>query len=157
MKKIHSNLQMGQAAVEFVFALLFVIALASVLFQALHFELDVFNKMGILRFKAMQRMHYDNRQYDNSFGDDNQTVTFKRLSELTSYRVIFQTADQNMRYPEKRLSYKRGTQVALPQAFTTGVLVGVVACITGLDRFEDTAGNCVVPFRAINSALNNVQ
>lgn len=156
MRKERASLQKGQAAVEFVFALVFVIALASVLYQALHFELDVFNKMGILRFQAFQRMHYNNQQYDHSFEDDSQMVSFKPLRDLTSYRVILQTVDQNMKYPDKRLSYKRGTQAAIPGGLTTGVLAAAGFCIGTADHIEDSAGNCVTPFKAINSALNAI-
>lgn len=41
--------EQGQAAVEFVLAMIFVIATAAVLFQALHFELDVFNRSMVAR------------------------------------------------------------------------------------------------------------
>lgn len=150
--------QLGQAAVEFIFALLFVIALASVLYQVLHFELDVFNKMGILRFKSVQRMHYNNQQYDHEFDDDSQTVSFKPLSQLTSYRVIFQTADQNMKYPDKRLSYKRGSKFFFPGGSAAYALLisGTAACIGLADHFEDTAGNCVTPYKVLASAFNAI-
>jgi hypothetical protein len=156
MRKEKTDLQKGQAAVEFVFALLFLIALSMVLFQALHFELDVFNKMGILRGKSMERMHYNNQQHDHGFDDDSQTVSFKPLSDLTGYRVIFQTADQNMKYPDKRLSYKRGTAPALPGGLSTGIIGVAIGCIATLDHVESTSGNCTVPFEVINSALGAI-
>ncbi len=156
MRKNKTDHQKGQAAVEFIFALLFLIAFSMVLFQALHFELDVFNKMGILRAKSMERMHYNNQQFNNRFDDDSQTVSFKPLRDLTGYRVIFQTADQNMKYPDKRLSYKRGTAPALPGGLSTALIATAIGCIGFFDHAEDSAGNCTVPFEAINSALDAV-
>ncbi|HUF18075.1 MAG TPA: hypothetical protein VMS12_08545 [Thermoanaerobaculia bacterium] len=156
MRRKHPESQHGQAAVEFIFALLFLIALASVMYQALHFELDVFNKMGILRFKSFQRMHMNNQQFNSGFADDNQMVSFKPLSQLTNYRVIFQTVNTNQKYPDKTLYYKRGTQPALPGGLTTGVLVAAGICIGTLDHVESTAGNCVKPFEAINAVLNAI-
>lgn len=154
MRRTLSDSQKGQAAVEFVFALLFLIAISSVLYQALHFELDVFNKMGILRFKSFQRMHYNNNQFNNSFNNDNQMVSFKPLSQLTNYRVIFQTVSQSQKYADKRLYYKRGTKEAIPGGLTTGVLVAAGVCIGTLDHIESSSGNCVKPFEIINSALS---
>ena len=155
MKKKKDS-QKGQAAVEFVFALIFLVAISSVLYQVLHFELDVFNKMGILRFKSFQRMHFNNQQFNNGFNDDNQMVSFKPLSQLTDYRVIFQTVNQNSRYADKRLFYKRGTAPALPGGLSTGVIALAITCIATLDHVESTAGNCVTPFEAINSALSAI-
>lgn len=156
MKVEKADSRKGQAAVEFVFALLFLIAISSVLYQVLHFELDVFNKMGILRFKSFQRMHYNNQQFNHGFNDDNQMVSFKPLSQLTDYRVIFQTVNQSSKYADKRLFYKRGTQPALPGGLTTGVLVAALVCIGTADHIESSAGNCVRPFEAISSVLNSI-
>ena len=156
MRKEKADSQKGQAAVEFVFALIFLVAISSVLYQVLHFELDVFNKMGILRFKSFQRMHFNNQQFNNGFNDDNQMVSFKPLSQLTDYRVIFQTVNQNSRYADKRLFYKRGTQAALPAGLTTGLVIAAIACFTGPDHFESSAGNCDAPLGVINSALNAI-
>lgn len=156
MRKERKDPEKGQAAVEFIFALLFLIALSMVLFQALHFELDVFNKMGILRGKSMERMRFNNQQFDNGFNDDSQTVSFKPLRDLTGYRVIFQTEDQDQKYPDKRLSYKRGTAPALPGGLSTGIIAIAITCIATFDHVESTSGNCTVPFEAINNALDAV-
>ncbi len=156
MRRRRSDSRKGQAAVEFVFALLFLIAISSVLYQVLHFELDVFNKMGILRFKSFQRMHFNNNQHNNAFNDDNQQVSFKPLSQLTNYRVIFQTVNQNQRYADKRLYYKRGTEAAVPGGLTTAFLVLVGGCITTADHIESSAGNCVTLLEPVNAALNAI-
>ena len=143
MRTQRRKAQSGQAAVEFLFAMMGVIALAAGLFQVLHFELDVFNKMGILRSKSFSRMHYNNQQYNNDLGDDSQTVSFKTFSQLVPYTVPFQSVSP-AKYPDKKLYYKRGTQFCFPggAAASTGFLVGAGACMALADHYEDSAGNC---------------
>ena len=144
--------QRGQAAFEFVFAMLWIIALASVLFQALHFELDVFNKMNTLRFKVFKDAREN--QPTTSYRTINQSIQGKPLSDLTGYRVPFQTVDQSLKYGPKRFYVNCGTKsVAGP--FTTAFKALAVAGLIA-DHFEDQSGLFNSGISGLNSAVGAI-
>jgi hypothetical protein len=108
--------QRGQAAIEFVFILLIILGLAAVLYQAMHFELDVFNKMGMLRYKVMKEAHEDQDETEMET-IDNITVQGKNLDDLTPYSPPLQDVDGTMHYGPKKLVIKHGTKYWDPISF----------------------------------------
>lgn len=115
-RNAHGRSQRGQAAVEFVFVLLIILGLAAVLFQAMHFELDVFNKMGMLRYRVMKEARRDQHE-TNMTTISNITVQGKNLDDLTEYAPPLQDVDGSMHYGPKKLVIKRGTKYWDPIPF----------------------------------------
>ena len=88
--------------------MIIVIAGTAALYQALHFELDVFNRLNSLRYRAMRVAHSDafsvRREYRSVVASD-----FRPLSETTPIPVPFQTADLSLRYGPKRFYVRQGS------------------------------------------------
>lgn len=146
--------QRGQAAFEFVFAMLWIIALASVLFQALHFELDVFNKMNTLRYEAFKEAREN--QNTTAYRTINKSAQGKPLSDLTGYQVPFQTVDQSQFYGPKKFYVGCGTKT---NAILGGLMTGFkVAAVGGLllDHYQPTSGNFGTVLSGFNSALGPI-
>lgn len=142
--------QSGQAAFEFVFAMLWIICLASVLFQAMHFELDVFNKMNTLRYNVFKVAREN--QNTTAYRTINQSIQGKPLSDLTGYRVPFQTTDQSLFYGPKKFYVGCGTKTnAFIGPATTAFKVAAVIGLTA-DHYEPTSGN----FGTVISGLSSV-
>ena len=99
----------GQAAVEFVFALVILLAFVAVLFQALHFELDVFNKSGLLRYRALKAARQSQEKVEPYYITD-VSIEGEEIGNLTFYTVPFQEDDLTQHYGPKRLVVRRGTQ-----------------------------------------------
>lgn len=108
LMRIRQQTERGQAAAEFVFALVILLAFVAVLFQALHFELDAFNKSALLRYKALRRARVS--QYTTEpYKVMDVLVEGKPLSDLTFYTVPFQERDLSETYGPKKLVIRHGT------------------------------------------------
>jgi len=145
--------QDGQTAVEFVFVLLFLLVITSALFQALHFELDVFNQSMLARWEFFREAHKDQdttpcRSFDVAFQG-------KRLGDLVSFDVPYQTVDQNIRYGPKKYKGERGSKY-----FDRLEIGGVGAHGSGSwflilvpDHYEGTANKIDDLFQGLITAL----
>lgn len=100
--------QRGQATVEFAFALIGLIALIAGLYQALHFELDVFNRLNLLRYRAVRLAHRDQLTVTRRYVPV--VATFQPVAEVTPIRVPFQTADLSIRYGPKTFYVRQGAK-----------------------------------------------
>jgi hypothetical protein len=128
--------QRGQAALEFVLVFMFIIAVTALLFQALQFELDVFNKSFLARYKLLHEAHKDQ---DKTEGHEiSQVIQGKNLSDITPYKVPFQDADLTMHYGPRTLYGRGGTKYwdPLPLHDTAAFWA-----ILNADHLEDTSGH----------------
>ncbi len=143
----------GQAAVEFLFAFLFILGLAAGLYQALHFELDVFNKMGQLRYKVFKEARRDQDTTQMRWVE--QQIEGKQLSDLTTYDVPFQDFDSTLHYGPKFYSMRAGTKYWFPggDSAETALDVAIVAGLIA-DHWEPTSGVFGQVFDALSSALS---
>lgn len=128
----------GQAALEFLFALLFLIALISLLFQALHFELDVFNKSNETRYRFFEKAHKN--QHTTELGDIQEELEGEKLKDLIPYTVLFQPSGEigNLQFGPRYLRGKRGTEY-----WSLATLPGLEYAFIGVlvaDHYEKTAG-----------------
>lgn len=102
----------GQAAMEFVIALVWIIALSALIFQALHFELDVFNKMGELRYRVFRTVR---QNQDSTKGRMiSESIEGKQLSEIVPFAVPGQYVDATLRYGPKNFYIHCGTRKWFP-------------------------------------------
>jgi hypothetical protein len=109
--------QSGQATFEFGLTLIFVIVMLSALYQALHFELDAFNRVSLLRYNVMQQAH------DNQPGEKKafvvETMDFQPLYKLTPVLLMTQMGeDPTRQYGPKRLHFRKGTKYTEPLPIT---------------------------------------
>ncbi len=144
-----SQVQQGQAAVEFLFGLLFLIALVSLLFQALHFELDVFNKSNQTRYDFFHKAHQS--QNTKSLEDIDESLEGKKLSELVPYTVLFQPTGEigNLKFGPRKLRGKRGTKEWT--VATLPGIEGIVVPVLAADHYEETAGEIASALGAVGS------
>ena len=113
----HSS-QRGQSAVEFVFVLVVVVAGMAGLYQVLHFERDVFNRLLYLRQIAMRQVHVDQDTTKKTFFTVG-PVEFRTFGELLRSPVPLQVIDPSLRYSAKTLKVRRGTRYYDP--YETGL------------------------------------
>lgn len=144
--------QRGQAATELVFCLLFLAAFVAVLFQALHFELDVFNKTELLRYKALHRARQDQDTTDPETITD-ETVQGKNLSDLTTYTVPLQEIDTSQHWGPKRLVIRHGTKYWDPTQFHEDW--EFLALLTP-DHYETTSGAIGKIFDVLKDFMDNI-
>ena len=105
--------QTGQATFEFVLAVLFIIITLSALYQALHFELDVFNKISLLRYRIMDEAHRKQAEDAKSFPSE--PMDFRPLVQLTPVLLMTQdVTDPTLQYGPKSFRYRIGTKFAEP-------------------------------------------
>jgi hypothetical protein len=105
----NQNRQKGQAAIEFVFALLFIIIITAALFQALSFELDVFNQSMVARFELFREAHQS--QDTTPCRSINKQFQGRKVSEFAPWRVPYQDSSiRNLKYGPKRYYGERGTK-----------------------------------------------
>lgn len=104
--------QSGQATFEFVLALIFIIVSLSALYQALHFELDAFNKISLLRFRVMDEAHENQHNQEKSFPSE--PMDFRPLYQLTPVLLMTQDVDPTLQYGPKSFRYRKGTKFAEP-------------------------------------------
>lgn len=137
---------------ELVFCLLLLIAFTTAVLQALHFELDVFNKTELLRYRVLHRARQSQDTTDPEMITDT-TVQGKDLSELTFYSVPLQEVDLSQHWGPKRLVIRHGTQYWDPTpihgegAFFAALLV---------DHYEPTSGLVGQAFQFLGDVLNNI-
>jgi hypothetical protein len=104
--------QSGQATFEFVLAVIFIIVSLSALYQALHFELDAFNKISLLRFRVMDEAHENQHNQDKSFPSE--SMDFRPVHQLTPVLLMTQDIDPMLQYGPKSFRYRKGTKYAEP-------------------------------------------
>jgi len=149
-----SSDEKGQAAVEFVFGMLVLLAIVSVLYQALHFELDVFNRLNEVRYNAFRTAHRNQDTTDDEYFG--QTVQFTQLSELrwsvpqtilgfsvgtkrVKIKVPFQTGvDSNLKYPNKTFRMRKGTKCFEPYLMRSPFYEIEMAAALLAHHYEDT-------------------
>lgn len=129
--------QRGQAAIEFVFALIFIIGITTVLFQVLNFELDVFNQSMLVRYEFMDKAHES--QDTTPCKSFNIPFAGKKIGDLAPYEAPYQAVDENLRYGTKRYYGERGTKYV--DNFSFAHDWGVWWLAMNLDHYEGTAGN----------------
>lgn len=144
--------QRGQAATEFVLCLLILIAFVAVVFQALHFELDVFNKTELLRYRVLHRAKQSQDTTDPEMITD-ETIQGKNLGDLTFYPVPLQEIDLSQHWGPKRLVIRHGTQYWDPTP-----IHGEGAFFLALlpDHYEPTSGFVGQAFEFLADVLNNI-
>lgn len=105
--------QSGQTAIEFLFALLILIAGMAGLYQVLHFERDVFNRLLYIRQMGLREAHRDQDVTKKTlFVTD--PMEFRRFGELLNSPVPLQVIDPSLRYPTKVLHLQKGTRFRDP-------------------------------------------
>lgn len=145
----------GQAAMEFVIALFWIVALAAVLFQALHFELDVFNKMNELRYKVFHEARQNQDTTSGRMIDD--SIEGKNLGDLTGYSLPAQDADSSLHYGPKKFYVFCGSKKFFPggdggeTALDVAITAGLIA-----DHYEDTSGFAGTAFDFLSTAFGAV-
>jgi hypothetical protein len=145
----------GQAAMEFVLALFWIVALAAVLFQALHFELDVFNKMGELRYKVFHTARQD--QDTTSGRMINDSIQGKNLGDLVGYTIPAQEIDDSLHYGPKEFSVFCGSKKWFPGGDGAETALDVVIGLgLAADHMEDYSGFAGTAFDALSTALGAV-
>lgn len=110
--------QRGQSAVEFVFVLVVIVAGMAGLYQVLHFERDVFNRLLYLRQIAMRQVHIDQDTTKKTFFTVG-PVEFRPFGELLRSAVPLQVIDPSLRYSARTLHVRRGTRYYDP--YETGL------------------------------------
>lgn len=145
----------GQAAMEFVVSLIWIVFLAAVLFQALHFELDVFNKMGELRYKVFQTARQNQDTTSGRMISD--TIQGKDLGDLVGFTIPAQNIDSSLHYGPKTFSVFCGSKKWFPggDAAETALDVAIGLGLAA-DHMEDYSGFANTAFDALSSALGAV-
>jgi hypothetical protein len=151
--RIRRKQEQGQAAIEFVFALLFIIIITAALFQALAFELDVFNQSMLARYELLRiaRQNQDTTPC-RSF---NQPFQGKKIKEFAPWGVPYQTVNRNLYYGPKRLYGERGTK-HFDRLEYSGIGLhawGYWFALLTVDHYEGTADKLSGPLKGIISAL----
>jgi hypothetical protein len=145
--------QRGQAAVEFVLCLFLLLAFVAVMFQALHFELDVFNQSALLRYRALQRARESQDTTEATLVTD-VAVQGKNLGDLTFFSVPLQEADLNQHYGPKHLVIRHGTKYwdPLPELHSTFSFSIPLAA----DHVQETSGHVSQPFEFLDKLADNI-
>jgi hypothetical protein len=142
--------QQGQAAVEFIFAIVMLVTIAAVLFQALHFELDVFNKTMVARYELLRKARVN--EISKERGPISQQIVGKWIDDVVPYRVPFQPDNLNIRYGPKYIHTECGTKYTFP--LPEGLYDGGLIALLVLDLYESTAGNIGTVFGPIESVTS---
>lgn len=153
MRRRHK--QRGQAAFEFIFALLILMGMIAVLFQALHFELDVFNKTMLVRYKLLEEARKDEDETRPRMITEE--LEGKELGDLIPWEVPFQTAASDLKYGPKTVSWQCGTKYFFPggDAALTGMKTGIGLLMVA-DHAQDLAGHGDELFEALGSATDAI-
>ncbi|HVT03474.1 MAG TPA: hypothetical protein VHL58_08905 [Thermoanaerobaculia bacterium] len=147
-KRVRRRSEQGQAAVEFVLAFTFIAGLACVLFQALHFELDVFNKSLEARRDLFRQARQN--EADTKLSQISNTIQGKDLSDVTSFRVLWQPTGEigSLHFGPRQYRMLRGTKYSDPLESLHSAFV--FAGILIVDHEEDAAGNIGSFFSALS-------
>jgi hypothetical protein len=98
--------QSGQVTIEFGLALLLLVVGLAALYQALHFELDAFNRLLILRQRAFHEAHLEQDKTPKTFFNVQQE--FKTIGELPSMPFI--QTDPSLTWGPRRYYFRKGTR-----------------------------------------------
>jgi hypothetical protein len=109
--------QTGQATFEFALALLFFIVMVSLLYQGLHFELDAFNRISLLRYRVMADAHDNQPDEEKSYPAEE--IEFRPVYELTPVLLMTQDVDPTLQYGPKTFRYRKGARYTEPQPIAT--------------------------------------
>lgn len=134
-----SATERGQTAVEFVFVLLILIAGMAGLYQVLHFERDVFNRLLFLRKAAMRDLHRDQDITPKTLGVVG-PAEFRPFGKLLNSPVPLQVIDPNIRYSPRVLQIRRGTRYYEPFPFDSELMHNWLV-IGGTMSFTETNQN----------------
>ena len=126
----------GQAAVEFVFALIFIIAITAVLFQVLNFELDVFNQSMVARYEFMEK--FQEEQDTTPCEAFEIEFSGRELGDHSPFEAPYQAVDDSLKYGPKKYHGERGTQYIDTFSIAHEFFVWTIAFLP--DHYEDTAG-----------------
>lgn len=143
--------QRGQAAVEFVLCLIVVIGLASVLFQALHFELDVYNRSNLARYLALRDVHDDPSEKEPE--TISTEIRGEDIGTLVPYSIPGQDIDSTLHYGPRNFIVRRGTKAFDPIG---PIVVGALALALAADHIEDTSGNMGTAAGVIDDFLDQL-
>jgi hypothetical protein len=134
--------QAGQATVEFALTLIFVIVMLSALYQALHFELDAFNRISLLRYRVMGEAHANQPDEPKSFPTE--LMEFRPLYELSPVLLMTQTIDDpTLQYGPKKFRFRKGTHYTEPLPISalpdSSLLLGgmIISGITGTNEYKE--------------------
>jgi hypothetical protein len=144
--------QRGQAVTELALCLLLLIAFTTAVMQALHFELDVFNKSELLRYRALHRARQNQDTTDPETVTD-ETVQGKDLSDLTFFKVPLQDVDLSQHWGPKHLVIRHGTQYWDPTPIHGE---GAFFLALGIDHYEDSSGLVGQAFEFLANAANSI-
>jgi hypothetical protein len=145
--------QRGQAAVEFVLCLFLLLAFVAVMFQALHFELDVFNQSALLRYRALQRARESQDTTEATLVTD-VAVQGKNLGELTFFSVPLQEADMSQHYGPKHLVIRHGTKYwdPIPLLHSKWAFAPLLA----VDHIQEWSGHVSQPFEFLDKLADRI-
>lgn len=133
-----SQNERGQAAVEFILAFTFIAGLACVLYQALHFELDVFNKSLLARRDLFRQARQN--ETGNNLSQISITIQGKNLSDVTFYRVLGQQTGGigSLHFGPRQYRMLRGTKRSDPlgDLHSAAEFFGILT----IDHYQDSAG-----------------
>lgn len=131
----------GQAAVEWVLTLPIVVVLIAVLYQALMFERDVFNKMNVARYEAFKQAHEgQNEEGMKEYEILEIKTQGSKIGELTSFTIPAQTVDPEKRYGPKTYYFPCGTKRFFPGGDTGETVLDVLETVAVvIDHFEWSA------------------
>ena len=126
---------------EWVLTLPIIVVMIAVLYQALMFERDVFNKMNIARYQAFKEAH--ERQNVDGMAEYEifqVEVQGEKVGDLTSFSIPAQTVDPERRYGPRTYHFPCGTKRYFPggSIAETALDVAEVAMVVA-DHYEDTA------------------
>lgn len=148
--------QRGQAAMEFIFAMLILMGIIAVLFQVLHFELDVFNKTMMTRYKLLETA----RENEDTTRPRmiSEEIEGKQLGDLIPWEVPFQSSSvSHLKYGPKSVYWQCGTKYFFPGGDVAEVAYKVaVAGLLTADHYEDTAGHVETVFSGLGSATGTL-
>lgn len=140
----------GQAAIEFMFVLLIIIALVTLIMQALHFENDVFIKSNRARYEAFKQR----RQGDESTRRPDAfsvVITGTQLRKMSWFKVLYQKSSEvgSLNY-QRRFYLTRGSKYLDPvgTAFTAGLGLMLLA-----DHYQPTSGKITAYLNILKGAL----
>lgn len=144
----------GQAALEFVLAFMFLIAITALLFQALHFELDVFNKSLLARYKLMEAAH---KNQDTTEGHViSQSIQGKNLGDVVPYKVPYQDADMNIHYGPRTVYIRQGTKYWDPLPIHSEAAFGALLLTDHMEDVEVNIGDKVGMLTSVTDLIKNV-
>lgn len=137
---------------EFVLVLPLLVFFIAVLYQALMFELDVYNKMGELRYKVFHRAHEEQNEIVGSELIDEQ-IEGEPLSEIIGFEIPGQELEADFTYGPKHFYMRRGTKSALPDWVATALDIAIAAGLVA-DIYEGSSGHMGDAFESLDTVTS---